>query len=154
MRTSLFTATLVTGALLCAASAGAGEIYKYTDADGNVHYGDRPTGNPTEERLAIGSRGTDPAAVQARIEAREARDATRAEARAAREEAEEAAAEERSAAADRAAKCEENRMRLQTYTESRRLYREDENGERDYLDDAGREEAIQQVRDLIDEYCS
>ena len=44
-------------------------------------------------------------------------------------------------------------MRLQTYTESRRLYREDENGERDYLDDNAREQAEQQVRDLIDEYC-
>ena len=104
MRTSLFTATLVTGALLCAASATAGEIYKYTDADGNVHYGDRPTGNPTEERLAIVSRGTDPAAVQARIEARQARDATRQEARSAREEEAAAQADARSAAADRAAK--------------------------------------------------
>lgn len=153
MRTSLFTATLVTGALLCAASATAGEIYKYTDADGNVHYGDRPTGNPTEERLAIVSRGTDPAAVQARIEARQARDATRQEARSAREEEAAAQADARSAAADRAAKCQENRSRLQTYTESRRLYREDENGERVYLDDDAREEAMRQVRDRIDEYC-
>lgn len=153
MRISLFTATLVTGALLYAAPATAGEIYKYTDADGNVHYGDRPTGNPTEERLAIVSRSTDPAAVQARIEARQARDATRDERRAAREEEAQAETEARSAAADRAAKCQENRSRLQTYTESRRLYREDENGERVYLDDDGREEAMQQVRDRIDEYC-
>ena len=153
MRTSLFTATLVTGALLCAVSAGAGEIYKYTDADGNVHYGDRPTGDPTEERLAIVSRGTDPAAVQARIDARQERDATRQEARTARAEAAEAEAEERSVAAERAARCEENRVRLQTYTDSRRLYREDENGERVYLDDDAREEAMQQVRDQIDEYC-
>ena len=153
MRTSLFTATLVTGALLCTVSAEAGEIYKYTDADGNVHYGDRPTGDPTEERLAIVSRGTDPAAVQARIDARQERDATRQEARTTRAEAAEAEAEERSVAAERAARCEENRVRLQTYTDSRRLYREDENGERVYLDDDAREEAMQQVRDQIDEYC-
>lgn len=153
MRTSFFTATIVTGALLCAASAGAGEIYKYTDADGNVHYGDRPTGNATEERMAIVSRSTDAAAVRARIEARQARDATRAEARSARDEEEQAEAEAQAAAADRAAKCQENRARLQTYTESRRLYREDENGERVYLDDDARDEAMQQVRDQIDEHC-
>ena len=153
MRTFLLTATLVTGVLLCAAAAVSGEIYKYTDADGNVHYGDRPTGDPTEERLAIVSRSTDPAAVQARIEARQARDATRQEARTAREHEAQTEAEEQTAAAERAAKCQENRTRLQTYTESRRLYREDENGERDYLDDDAREEAMQQVRDLIDEYC-
>ena len=153
MRTSFFTATLVTGALLCVASAGAGEIYKYTDADGNVHYGDRPTGDPGEQRLAIVSRSTDPGAVQARVDARQARDAARQEARAARDEEEQAKEEARSAAADRAAKCQENRSRLQTYTESRRLYREDDSGERVYLDDDAREEAMQQVRDLIDEYC-
>ncbi len=153
MRISLLTATLVSGALLCAASAGAGEIYKYTDADGNVHYGDRPTGNPTEQRLAIVSRDTDPAAVQARVEARKERDAARAEARTARDEAATAEAGEREAAEARTAKCEENRSRLETYNQSRRLYREDENGERVYLDDSEREEAMQRVRDLIDEHC-
>ena len=148
-----FTATLVTGALLCAATAGASEIYKHTDADGNVHYGDRPTGDQTEELLVIVSRRSDSDAVQARIDARQAEDARREEARGERLEAAQAETQARAIAAERAAQCEQHRMRLQTYTESRRLYREDENGERDYLDDNAREQAMQQVRDLIDEYC-
>ena len=148
-----FTATLVTGALLCAAAAAASEIYKHTDANGNVHYSDRPTGDQTEELLVIVSRRSDPDVVQARIDAQQAEDAKREEARSARLEAAQAEAQARSIAAERAAQCEQHRMRLQTYTESRRLYREDENGERDYLDDNAREQAVQQVRDLIDEYC-
>ena len=148
-----FTATLVTGALLCAAAAGASEIYKHTDANGNVHYSDRPTGDQTEELLVIVPRRSDPDVVQARIDAQQAEDAKREEARSARLEAAQAEAQARSIAAERATQCEQHRMRLQTYTESRRLYREDENGERDYLDDNAREQAVQQVRDLIDEYC-
>lgn len=148
-----FTATLVTGALLYTAAAGASEIYRHIDADGNVHYGDRPTGDRTEELLVIVSRRSDPDAVQARIDAQQTENARREEARSERLEAAQAETQARAAAAERAAQCEQHRMRLQTYTESRRLYREDENGERDYLDDNAREQAEQQVRDLIDEYC-
>ena len=50
--------------------AFANDIYKWTDEDGNVHYGDRPTGDATEERMAISSSSTDPSKVQARAQSR------------------------------------------------------------------------------------
>jgi len=77
----------------------------------------------------------------------------RDEAREAESREEARRAEQRQEAADRAAKCQQNRARLQSYNESRRLYREDENGERVYLDGPEREEAEQKVRELIAEYC-
>ncbi len=46
------------GALLLVANASGGEIYRWVDDDGRVHFGDRP---PAEaERLDIGSPGTEP----------------------------------------------------------------------------------------------
>ena len=54
-------------ALLFSGPAVAGEVYKFVDAQGNVHYGDRPSGDPEEERLDVVSRATDPAAVQASV---------------------------------------------------------------------------------------
>src|SRR5210317_1699840 len=46
----------------------AGDIYKWVDADGNVHYEDRPIGAQSE-RLDIQSRPTDRAAVTAQVQA-------------------------------------------------------------------------------------
>ena len=91
--------------------------------------------------------------LQAQIDARLEREAAREAARQAAS-GEEASAERRQEAADRAAMCQENRSRLQTYIESRRLYREDENGERVYLDGDQREAAEEKVRELIAEYCN
>ena len=73
--------TLAVAALVFAASAPASEIYKWTDDEGNVHYEDRPSGAPTEERLALGYRRTDSGAVQQRIDALQERQAQRDEAR-------------------------------------------------------------------------
>ncbi len=64
----------VAAALVTTGTAVAAEIYKWTDAEGNIHYEDRPTGNVPVERVAILSRNTDNAYVQERIaERREAR---------------------------------------------------------------------------------
>ncbi len=131
----------------------AGEIYKYVDENGEVHYGDRPTGDPAEQRMALVSRGTNSSAVNARIDQRRERDAARDEARQLRENEEQEAAAQRADADERAAKCEENRARLRSYDEARRLYKEDDNGERVYLDESERAEAEARVRDMITEYC-
>ncbi len=150
-------AVLLAAAALAASAvmplAGASEIYKWTDAEGNVHYGDRPSGVASEERVAIASQRTDAARVQAGIDARLERQATRDEARQARETEDAERAEEEKKSAERAAACEENRQRLNTFDEAARLYREDENGERVYLDESEREAAKQRARELINEHC-
>lgn len=136
----------------------AGEIYKWTDKDGNVHYGDRPVGEGSAgaaiERVAIASRPTNPEAVQASVDARLERQAVAAD-RAAERKTEEARQEElRAEAADRAEKCAAYRERLQKFVQSRRLYRLDDAGERVYLDEAQMQEAREQVQQQVQEYCS
>ena len=120
--------TVLALATVLSCSAFGSEIYKWTDQEGNVHYGDVPTEG--SQRMAIQSRPTD----QSRVSAVRA---ASAEARARKvEEATAAAGEGPSpeevaqAAAEKAAKCEDYRAKLERMLYSRRLYREDENGER------------------------
>ena len=142
-------------ALIAAGTATAAEIYKWTDEEGNVHFGDRPDGEEPE-KVAIQSRSTDPARVQASVQARAA-----ATAKSAEEEAAAAAAqqgptpEELQAQADeKAEKCNTYRARLQKYVTSRRLFREDENGERVYLDESETQAAREKIENQVQKYCS
>lgn len=141
-------------AMTIASGAMANEIYKWTDENGDVHYEDRPSGAATEERLDITYRRTDGSAVQKRVQ-------TRVDAQTSRREAASVAAAAQQEAADNAAadearkqKCDRSRARLESYLQSRRLYRTDENGERVYLDDAQRQEARQKAEEQISEFCS
>lgn len=140
-----------TAALVFSATALSGEIYKWTDEDGNVHYEDRPTGDEVE--LVAFSSNTDNAAVRASINARRANEAARADARSKRDEEAQEAAEEQLAAAERVQKCEDSRNRMETYLTSRRLYKEDDAGERTYLDDAQVMDARAKAQEDIQKYC-
>jgi hypothetical protein len=146
--------TLAVAALAFATGVQANEIYKWTDEDGNVHYEDRPSGAPTEERLALNYRRTDGSAVQKRVAARHEREASRAEAKSQAEAAEREAADNAAAAAERKQACERARGRLETYLQSPRLYRTDANGERVYLDDEQRQEARRKAEEQVTEFCS
>ena len=149
---------LMLGLAITAMSVGggamAGEIYKWTDENGNVHYEDRPSGAASAERLALSYSRTNSSAVQKRVQARLDADAKRAEARTARNE-DEAAAEQEEADADAREKmCVSYRDQLRTLDEARRLYRLGPDGERNYLDDEQIVEARQKAQELIAEHCS
>ena len=141
-------------ALTFASGAMASEIYKWTDENGTVHYEDRPTGADTEERLQMTYNRTDDSAVQSRTQARIDARTAREEAKVAAAKSREEAADNEAVAAERAQKCESSRARLESYLQSRRLYRTDDNGERVYLDDAQRIEARQKAEEQISEFCS
>ena len=145
---------LVLSAAALTTSAFAGEIYKYVDDQGNVHYLDRPTGESGEERMDITYSGTSSAAVSAQTKRRqdymEALDEARGE-KASRREAE---AQARAELEARAAKCQENRSRLESYLQAHRLYRENDAGEREYLDDEQILEARRKAEEAIQETCS
>ena len=134
-------------------AAFAGDIYKWVDEDGNVHYGDKPAGDDPQ-RLAIASQPTDPARVQAQLQTGAETRASAREARAAAAEEEEALEEQRAEAAELAQKCEQARATMQRFVTSRRLYREDDDGERTYLDEAEMQAARQRVEDQISQHCS
>ncbi len=149
--------TLAVASALCASTALATEIYRYIDEDGNVLYGDIPSGDPGEEHLAVSSRPTDYVAVQARVQTR--RETRKADAqRAAEQKAQErdedlTRGEQRAVAAARHQVCQQNRDRLLSYVSSRRLFKEGDDGERTYLSDAESQSAHDQVEALIAENC-
>lgn len=145
--------TLSIAALFASGATAAAEIYKWTDDEGNTHYVDRPTGQPDETRIRnILSARTDNAAVQARVQARrEARAA--AEQVAAEAPPELSKQEVRAEQAKRAEQCQMYRDRLEQFLRSRRLYQEDDSGEREYLSDDEMMAARARVEDQIKEYC-
>jgi len=148
------TASLVAFALTAATAVYAEEIYKWTDDDGNVHYGDRPSGSPTEERLQISSSRTSSSAVSRRVQSYQDATAAREEAREERKSAEASAAAERQAAEEQAQRCAQMRAQLKTMLEARRVYREGDDGERVYLDEQQRDDARAKAEEQISENCT
>ena len=145
---------LVLSAAALMTSAGAGEIYKNVDEEGKVHYVDRPTGESGEERLAITYSGTNSAAVSAQTKRRQDYMEALDEALSETESRREAEAQARAEMEARAAKCQESRARLESYLQAHRLYRQDESGERQYLDDEQILEARRKAEEAIQEHCS
>lgn len=152
----MFRKTLVLCSVAALGFSGAvlsGEIYKWTDDDGNVHYEDRPIGDNVE-RIDVISRSTDNSSVQASIDARRERVAARSEARSKRDKDALAAVDSQAEAEQRSAKCQESRARMESYLQARRLYNEDDAGERVYLDDAEIMKAREKAQEQIQKYCS
>jgi len=144
--------TVSLAALLASGLAVAGEIYKWTDDDGNVHYEDRPTGDTDVQHMDVISNDTDNAIVQARLDAnRKARDAARQVASEAPPEMtkEEVRAEQQKRQDD----CQKYRDQLQSFLRSQRLYQEDESGDRSYLSAEEVMAARTRVEGQIQEYC-
>ena len=128
----------------------AGEIYKWTDEEGNVHYSDRPIASA--ERVAIDSRPTDPARVQAEAQARVDDQALVAEQVASAPQGP-TPEEQRAEAREREEKCNMYTDRQTRFTENRRIYRMDENGDRVYYDEEEMRVARARVDDLVEKYC-
>lgn len=141
--------TLLMVALVLGSGAFAAEVYREIDENGNVIYSDRPR-DASAEAIDVGASKADEEAVAARqealVEAREARAAARAEAASEAEQA-------RDVAAQRAENCEKARAYQQRVETARRLYDEDENGERTYYSAAEQDAALAKARDQVREWC-
>lgn len=132
-------------ATLLPALAGA-EIYRWTDAQGRVHFGQRPAAGaePVEVRPQVVERDAD-------TREREARSQRFFEAR--REEQQQAAATAAAQREARASECRELRQRLEQIPEGYSYFREGDNGERIYYSDAETDAARHQLRSRIAERC-
>ncbi len=145
---------LALAAMTFATGAFAGEIYKYVDEQGNIQYGDWPTGADGEERMAAVYTGTSSSSLTAQAKQRESYVEAREERRAAQQQEEEAEAQAALDREERDARCKQSRSRLETYLQANRLYREDASGEREYLDDAQIMEARRKAEESVKEHCS
>lgn len=132
--------TLLCCCLLLALPVSASEIYRWVDSDGVVHYTDRPRDGA--ERLTI--RTTAPSApAVASTAAAPGGDQ--------RELMAEPDAEQ--TAEIRSANCTNSRDRLVRLQSAPRLYREGEDGERLYLDDAERTRVLEEAQRLVEDWC-
>lgn len=125
-------------------------LYTWVDADGTVHFSDKPE-HPGARPVDVASRRTDPMRVASERAAREAREKTRERALA---EAAETEAEERREAERRRERCERAQARLRTLTVARRPFRVDENGQQLYLEEAQIEAEKAQARAQVAEWCN
>lgn len=132
-------------------SAAASEIYRWTDENGNTQYGDRPTEDAVRV-TAIQSSPTDNSRIIAATAARQKQQAEKAEIAARNQGPSEE--ELRAEAAERKGKCVAFRGQLQKLITSRRLFREDDNGERVYLAEDEMQAAREKVQNQVEEYCS
>jgi hypothetical protein len=138
-------------ALLGTTAHGA-DVYRSTAADGTVSYSDRPQGADAQFVLATGVTARTPAPGSSTAGA------------GAPPEAPEAAAppaplpDEGPTAAqlrlERQKNCEIAREREERYTLSRRLFRTNAAGEREYLDDAAVAEAREKAAADVQDWCS
>ncbi len=147
IKTTVFALALsiaATGTLL------AGEIYKWTDSEGNVHFSDIPTAG--SEHLSIRSRPTDTARIQAQAQTRINNQTQKAEEQASAPQGP-TPEELREEARDREEKCNKYRDRQTQFTRSRRIYRM-ENGERVYYDEQEMQAARAGVDEQVQKYCN
>lgn len=144
-------AVALTASLLLASQAQA-DVYKYTDAQGNVYYTDKPATLPAE-RLNVQSRKTDVVAVQTRESDEQSNPSVGDEAvKQAAQKAEQRKAAEMSAA-DKAEQCKKARERYDSYMTSLRLYETLPNGERRYLTEAELDAARASAKASMDVLC-
>lgn len=134
--------------LLFPALASA-EIYRWTDEQGRVHFGQRPAAGAQAQQVEV-----KPQIIERDEEtrAREERVARFYEAR----EAEQAQATIKASEirAKRSAQCERLRKGLADLAPGQRYYRPGDDGERHYYSDAELDAARQQLRDQLSEHCS
>lgn len=151
MTTKLVVITLAS--LLISAVASA-DIYRWEDADGITHYTDTPPEGVPSTLVSIDSRPTDKARIStAQAQARGKQQAQLLIEREEKATEKESAAEAAKQAEQRAQACTQARQRLETYNNSRRLYRELENGEREWYSEEEVAMARENAQKAVEEFC-
>lgn len=117
--------------LLMASSLAAQEVYRWTDEDGNVHYGDQPPPEEETERVRI-----DPSPVPESDE-----------------EGEDGESSDSNRPQLSEAECEGMRGRLEEYRNADTLYRVNDEGEEEALAEEAAEAEMRRLESQIEDYC-
>ncbi len=133
---------------------GAETIYKWVDDDAVTHFSAQPPQGVDAERTTIKTQQTSRQFIQARTEKSAEQ---RGEASARRQQDWKQATEDKAQAQKnqqiRTENCAKARTQYETYITSRRLYREGEDGERDYLSDDELDNARAEAEKSVNEWC-
>jgi hypothetical protein len=143
---------LLTYCLLLVSGIAAGQIYSWRDADGRVHYGDQEPAGVNARKLAPvllpdaeSERARQNLAKEEMLFKKRQSDAAEAEAK---------AAQTRSEAAARQTGCEQARAYLRALEQGERIWRSNNAGEREALDDQAREKEAASARRAVSENCN
>lgn len=138
--------------LLIALFAGgtqAAEVYKWTDAEGNVHFGDKPHAGARAESITIQKHTPDPQYLDRMQRMREEVERREVE----QEESQRNQAEQDRITQANAARCQQARASLGMLQEKIRVFSYDEAGNRQYLGDQDRAAQIERLQQAIRENC-
>jgi hypothetical protein len=134
--------------LLLLPGLAAAEIYRWTDANGQVHFGQRPAAAGAEKVEVK------PQVVERDQLTREREERTNRFYDARREEQAQASAVAAENQAKRAEECRELRNKLASIPEGRSYYRKEVDGQRSYYSDEQVDTARQQLQSRVSERCS
>lgn len=135
--------------ILGSAAAPAG-VFKCTAADGSIQYRDTPCDSRAHSLRKIDTPAAAAATPDARMDkTQRLLDAMREE----RQQKQRQAEEEKAEQEQRRMRCNRARDHLQNLERAGRVYRLDESGNRVYLPDDGREQAIERARASVQKWC-
>ena len=140
---------LITSLLFFSAVANA-DIYKWTDKNGNVHYGDKPTTSSEQLNISEEKSTSSTSSDETREERRQRiTDAMTDD----RMERDKKKAEAKKKKADKNRLCVQSKDRLKNYKKASRLYNLDKEGNRNTLSDESRKKATSDLEKEIRKNC-
>jgi Domain of unknown function (DUF4124) len=140
--------------MLFSVSAHA-ELHKWVDAAGNVHYSDTaPPAGAAEQQVHIPQAPAGPTSEVPASKSIFERDADLEKALKARKEADQKAAQEQKAAETKRKNCENSRDSLRSLKDAPRIATYDANGNRVIMDDATRQQKIEETQKAVSQFCN
>ncbi len=134
-----------------AAQAASASVYKWVDANGEVHYGEKPPAAVgSSKQIALDKAPPPDPYAQERSEHLKS---SMESAKEAREKRKEEQAKAKAEAALAKQNCATAKSRVHGYTSGGRLYRMDEHGERRYLSDDQRASELKQAQAEVKKWC-
>ncbi|MGZ5080768.1 MAG: DUF4124 domain-containing protein [Usitatibacter sp.] len=133
--------------LLVPLAAAAQSIYKWVDEKGVTHFSESPPPDGKATKVEVKPTGTE----KPRVDNWKERELESRQRRVQKEGAEEENL--RKQESERTQRCSHAREALDTVKNSRRIYRLDDKGERVYMEDKDRPEAIEKWSREVERYC-
>ena len=150
-RSSKLIKTVLTLCLVTAAAVASAQIYRWKDENGRIVFSDKPPEGRTRQQEKLDAPlPSAPGSTQKSLAEQEISFQKRQ--KEARERAEKTGKEE-AAQAEKQEYCTSLRRQLMALESGERIVRRDENGERQFLEDAQREQEIAKVRQSMQNTC-
>ncbi len=139
------TSLLFIGMLLCALPV-MGAVYKWTDDEGNVHFGDKPQSKVNAETVKI-DKFTPDQSYRTRMES------IKNNVESQRESSMEKKSEQQELARENTRLCQQAKRRLIPLNQQIRVFRYDDAGERKYVSDSERASEIKRLEAVVKRTC-